>query len=105
MSNKPAPTQPASALKFLAGKLDISPDQLRADAMEMVYTKIGFRPGDMVKIDPESPFSYEVANLKKFPNGWMVGLSSGLEGCRVDYWNPIALCHASSTTRDTQAPH
>jgi len=78
-------------LEILAKELEMEPQEIREVALELRYRRIGFRPGDKVKINPESEFSYEVARLEKFPHGWMVGIYDEPPGKHVDFWNPSSL--------------
>lgn len=79
-----------TSLEFLAEELGMYPEEIREAAREISYEKVGFRPGDRVFIsNPE--FTYEVAEIKKFPHGWMVGIYDEPPGKHVDYWNPSSL--------------
>ena len=91
MNDQTLKPEEASAVNTLAHELGITPDQLRSDAMDLIYMKVGFRPGDMIKIREDSEYQYEVANIKKFPHGWMVGIYDERPGDHVDYWNPGSL--------------
>lgn len=72
-------------LESLAEELGIKPDQLREDALELLYMQIGFRPGDQVVY---AGSTWEVAEIKKFPHGWMVGIYDEPPGKHVDYIKP-----------------
>lgn len=79
-----------TSLEFLAEELGMEPDQLRSDALDLLHIKIGFAPGDRVFIsNPE--ITYEVAEIEKFPHGWMVGIYDEPPGKHVDHWNPSSL--------------
>lgn len=56
-----------------------------------------FAVGDLVKTSPDSEHLYEVAELKMYPHGPMVGIYD--ESSHVDFWNP------SSLTLHEKAPH
>lgn len=79
-----------TSLEFLAEELGVQPDQLRSDALDLLYMKIGFAPGDRVFISNPA-FTYEVAEIKKFPHGWMVGIYDEPPSKHVDFWNPSSL--------------
>lgn len=59
----------------------------RGDPVYM-ETKEGFRPGDSVQFGGDI---YEVAELKKFPHGWMVGIYDEPPSRHIDYLNPKSL--------------
>lgn len=80
-----------SPLEVLARELEMTPDQLRSDALELLYMKVGFRPGDRVTIGIRSGFIYTVAKIEKYPHGWMVGIYDEPPGKHVDFWNPASL--------------
>lgn len=92
-SNNHQPQDGGSALRFLANELAMPEECLRADAMELLYMKIGFRPGDMVRINPESQYCYEVAKIERFSHGWMVGIYDEPPSKHVDFWTPCNLYH------------
>lgn len=77
-------------IEILAELLDMPTEHVIEAAMEIIYEKVGVRPGDKVFIsDPE--IQYEVAGVKKFPHGWLVGIYDEPPGKHVDYWTPGAL--------------
>lgn len=86
-------------MQILADELGMPVDQLRADAHELLYMKVGFRPGDMVKLSSTSDFKYEVADIEKFPHGWMVGIYDEPPSKHVDYWNPSSLVKARKESK------
>lgn len=58
-----------------------------------------FAVGDLVKTSPDSEYLYEVAELKRYPHGPMVGIYDEPPSKHVDFWNP------SSLTLHEKAPH
>lgn len=57
----------------------------------------GVQPGDRVRIGSDSEYSYEVACIKRFPHGMMVGIYDEPPGKHVDYWNPTSLHKVNET--------
>jgi len=49
------------------------------------------KPGDKVKLSPESEICYTVAELNRYPHGWMVGIYDEPPSLHIDYWNPANL--------------
>lgn len=96
----PTRTDSSSALTRLANFLEVPVDSLRANALDLHYTKIGFRPGDLVNYGGGEAV-YEVADIKHFPHGWMVGIYDEPPGNHVDWINPVSLVRIIVTTPDT----
>lgn len=49
------------------------------------------KPGDWVKTNPSSSEVYQVAEIKMFPHGPMVGIFDEPPSEHIDYWNPKSL--------------
>lgn len=47
--------------------------------------------GDFVRIHPASKYDYEVAEIRQFPHGPMVGIYDEPPGDHVDFWNRSSL--------------
>jgi hypothetical protein len=47
--------------------------------------------GDWVKLSPESENDYEVAEIRQFPHGPMVGIYDEPPSKHVDFWNASSL--------------
>lgn len=58
----------------------------------------GVKPGDLVRINPKSKFSYEVAEIRNFPHGLMVGIYDEPPSKHVDFWNPNSLHRVTDST-------
>jgi hypothetical protein len=80
-----------SKMQVLADILEMDVKDLRSDAIELVYMKVGFRPGDMVKFRAGGGMIYEVAAISHYPHGWMVGIYDEPPGNHIDFWNPSSL--------------
>lgn len=50
-----------------------------------------FAVGDWVKINPNSTFEYEVAEIRRLPHGLMVGIYDEPPSKHVDFWNESSL--------------
>ena len=50
-----------------------------------------FAVGDWVKINPDSEYEYEVAEIRRFPHGFMVGIYDEPPSKHVDFWNASSL--------------
>lgn len=58
----------------------------------------GVRPGDRVKLGKESEFSYEVAEIRMFPHGLMVGIYDEPPSKHVDFWNSDSVYRVTDST-------
>ncbi len=50
-----------------------------------------FAVGDWVKLNPDSEYEYEVAEIRRFPHGFMVGIYDEPPSKHVDFWNASSL--------------
>lgn len=50
-----------------------------------------FAVGDWVKLNPGSEYEYEVAEIRRFPHGFMVGIYDEPPSKHVDFWNASSL--------------
>lgn len=75
-------------LEYLAEELGVSPNDLRSDAMDLLYMKIGCKPGDKIIFAGEE---YEVAKIGRFPHGWMVAIYDEPPSFHVDWINPSSI--------------
>jgi hypothetical protein len=50
-----------------------------------------FAVGDWVKLDRDSRYKYKVAEVRRFPHGYMIGIYDEPPSLHVDYWNPSSL--------------
>lgn len=57
----------------------------------------GVKPGDFARVNPDSEFSYEVACIKRFPHGIMIGIYDEPPGKHVDFWNPGSVFRVNET--------
>lgn len=60
-----------------------------------------FNVGDWVKTSINSEFAYEVAEIRQFPHGKMVGIYDEPPSKHIDYWNPSSLVPANAVPRGT----
>jgi hypothetical protein len=58
--------------------------------------------GDWVMIAPTSEYSYEVAELKQFPHGIMVGIYDEPPSKHIDYWNIVYKSERKAAPRGEQ---
>lgn len=56
--------------------------------MTNTNTNTNIEVGDFVKVSKYSSFEYEVAEIKKFPHGKMIGIYDENNSLHIDYWNP-----------------
>ena len=50
-----------------------------------------FAVGDWVKLNPDSEYEYEVAEISRFPHGFMVGIYDEPPSKHLDFWNASSL--------------
>ncbi len=50
-----------------------------------------FGAGDWVKTNPDSEYEYEVAEIRRLPHGFMVGIYDEPPSGHVDFWNAASL--------------
>jgi hypothetical protein len=58
-----------------------------------------FAVGDLVKIRPDAIYEYEVAEIRRFPHGFMVGIYDEPPSKHVDFWNASSLTLAHKANR------
>lgn len=50
-----------------------------------------FSVGDWVRISPHGQWDYEVAEIKMYPHGPMIGIYDEPPSKHIDFWNPSSL--------------
>jgi hypothetical protein len=60
-----------------------------------------FAVGDWVKLNPE--YEYEVAEIRRFPHGFMVGIYDERPSNHVDFWNASSLTLSRTANVDVEA--
>jgi len=68
-------------------------------------TNMMFAPGDLVKTSAASEAVYEVACIKPFPHGLMVGIYDEPPSKHVDFWNPKNLVLHKAAKREATTKH
>ena len=63
-----------------------------------------FAVGDWVKLNPDSEYEYEVAEIRRFPHGFMVGIYDEPPSKHVDFWNASSLTLSRTANAPAQAP-
>ena len=61
--------------------------------------------GDWVRISPHGQWDYEVAEIKMYPHGPMIGIYDEPPSKHVDFWNPSSLTLARKPNDKDQTPN
>jgi hypothetical protein len=65
--------------------------ELAADVVKYLSSQPRFKVGERVKTSPDSEYFYEVAELRQFPHGLMIGIYDEPPSRHIDYWKPESL--------------
>lgn len=55
--------------------------------------------GDWVKLNPNSEYKYEIAEIKRFPHGYMIGIYDEPPSKHIDFWNSSSLTLSRKATK------